>query len=787
MIQAEVQDMQSLTKLLDCVTDLEIVHACICIDVYITLTNLANLENHTNMCSNLNEKILEKIKTLISIIRKFIYILKDIPQSFLQHVVDEKHEKLSSEATVLLMTRYRGLAYFDSEDDEENIKSALIGRIFTNDRVLDVDISPSEDFLICAYSEGVELFSLSTFKSLWKIDEFVVEMIYHPPADLAGIYYGIPPSIVFHPFKNVIFPGQLDRVFNLEGKFEPGPLTVEETNCKFTNCGFSHDKSKMATNYGNYLTVWNLLDNNKIARLSCRSKLYSILFSANDRFLATTNADELCIYDTENSYCMTSRIYDVLDDPPFLISPYNSDSWYCGGEIVKYDLTRKPVSKRYKLLPKNARAAAEFQAFIESDDPRRFHTKNYLNIFVLRNRVALAYWCYQHDLNMLSVTDLIQDFTLMQKSGEDSFSRCSISVDGRYIYKSSQHNTLGVPYGSFDIWMLSCTQCLKYKNVCQFKHAFTPFVPVTDGIFFCGEVSEHIGYDSELFESTPELWNSEVTERLFSFPELTGTFKCLSVGEDVIACVLKSQVCFFNVRTKKIVASIPLTKYRFRSVPYPFESKVEVIACSSQYHVLMKNNKDTLLLQGENIVDLNPCVNNLQPLPILGLITSACFSPNGQLLAFATSGKRENRLYILDTSTLKIICEFPLYSPVSQMQLHFLDNELLLCKRYISCLCLISIKTCDVLTCINVGLSDIPWIFSVSRKTGEIIVYSTNYVKDKEFKLIKLWLPHERKDVNELQCSCSIDAEGGTDSLIDMYSFQAAEIYSSIVSSCSIM
>jgi hypothetical protein len=50
---------------------------------------------------------------------------------------------------------------------------------------------------------------------------------------------------------------------------------------------------------------------------------------------------------------MTSRIYDVLDDPPFLISPYNSDSWYCGGEIVKYDLTRKPVSKRYKLLPKN--------------------------------------------------------------------------------------------------------------------------------------------------------------------------------------------------------------------------------------------------------------------------------------------------------------------------------------------------------------------------------------------------------------------------------------------------
>ena len=108
--------------------------------------------------------------------------------------------------------------------------------------------------------------------------------------------------IVFHPNENIIFPGQLTPVFNFEGNFESGRIVCKEIPNKFTSCCFSHDNTKMVTNYATHLTVWNLLENKKIVSLSCRSELLSVLFSANDRFIGTTNISELCVYDTENRY-----------------------------------------------------------------------------------------------------------------------------------------------------------------------------------------------------------------------------------------------------------------------------------------------------------------------------------------------------------------------------------------------------------------------------------------------------------------------------------------------------
>jgi hypothetical protein len=318
------------------------------------------MHNSSAIC----EETQTTIRTLICIIRKFTYILKGAPESFLQHVVNENDDVLSSKASALLMTRYKGLAYFESVDEMENTEKATIGRIFTTSTVLDIDISPSEDFLICGYERGMELFSLPDFKPLWKIDDFVVERF---AASSKRKFYGVlHRCIVFHPLENVVFAGQLTPVLNLEGKFESGRIVCEEIPNKFTSCCFSHDNTKMVTNYGIHLTIWNVLKNKKIVSLSCRSELFSVLFSANDRFIGTTNINELCVYDTENSYSMVSRSYYAV-----LVSTFDSDSWLVRNlimgdmkstkiEIVKYDLTIKPVAKRlFGVRPANARAAAE--------------------------------------------------------------------------------------------------------------------------------------------------------------------------------------------------------------------------------------------------------------------------------------------------------------------------------------------------------------------------------------------------------------------------------------------
>ena len=169
MLEAEIKDMDFLTKLINNVIDLEILQASVCNDIYTTLSNLSRLESYNTCNSLICEETETTMRTLISIIRKFTYILKDVPQSFLQHVVNENDEVLSSKASALLMTRYRGLAYFEAVDKMETNKNDLIGRILTRKEVLDIDISPSEDFLICGYPKGVEFFSLPDFKPFGKL------------------------------------------------------------------------------------------------------------------------------------------------------------------------------------------------------------------------------------------------------------------------------------------------------------------------------------------------------------------------------------------------------------------------------------------------------------------------------------------------------------------------------------------------------------------------------------------------------------------------------------------
>ncbi len=303
LLQTEIKDVQVLTKLLVYTTDLEIVHASVCIDVYKTLNNFVSLTRYDTYKS-LSEKMQERIRTLRNITRNNIYTLKEKPQLFLKHVVDENLAELSDKASELIMTKYRKLEYFDSE------VGSKVTAVRSSEKVACVDILASDDFLVCGYSDGlIELFSLSDFESVWKISGVPDDVVAKQTRVMIDSLYGIPRFVVFHPLKSVIFPGQLDLVINMKGEFEPGSLNPkeEQSYAMFTNCCFSPDEKKMATHYSDRLTVWNLVNNKKITSLSCQSELYSILFSANGRFLATTDYDGFRVYDSEASYEMITK------------------------------------------------------------------------------------------------------------------------------------------------------------------------------------------------------------------------------------------------------------------------------------------------------------------------------------------------------------------------------------------------------------------------------------------------------------------------------------------------
>ena len=738
ILEAEVEDEHSLAKLIDSVIDLEIVHCSLCIDFDITFKNFVSLTSW-NMLDSLSEGMRARINALMWIIRKFKYILKDAPQSFLALVAKEKIKELSSKASALLMTRYKKLAYFESADDAEG--TALIGRILTKRKVLEVDISPSEDFAICEYEEkGIELFSLSDFKSLWKIDDFVVKR------DCA--YYRcniVPRCIVFHPVRDVIFPGQLDPVLNFEGKYEYGRFTCEEIPTHFKLCCFSHDHTKMVTNNGSQLIVWNLHDNETAATLPCDSFLYSILFSGNDRYLATTESSFFKVYDTENSYSMISRACGRI--PEVAVSTYRLDSWYCWkvneekGNIVKYDLTSQHVHTDFLSLPRKARAMIEFQKIMENEAPMWFQKLGSRgNFFILENGKVLFFKYDDDQLRLFEFNELIKGSKLKQEYDKCSLTEslfvleenALISVDGRYIYTSS-------PYFEFSNTMLSSTHPGSSRKLLRIE--YTPFLPVTNGVFAMKVNRNRVEFDG----GTPELWNTDLTERLFEFSELSGTFHCLSVTENLVACIMNSEVRFFDAEKREIVASTQLPQYNSSVLP-KCPHRVNVIACGSQYHVVYQKDKKTLLLQKANVVNLSECVlNNLKPTK--KHIRTACFSHSGGLLAFPSDNMKI--IHILDISTCKSRSNISLRN-IEARKLEFIDEEHLLCKGYRAFLILVNVKTGEILTSISAGV-DFEWSFSICRKKGDIVVFDIEY---KTFKLLKLWLPEQRREDNNLLHSC---------------------------------
>ena len=741
---AKIKDEHALAKLIDNVIDLEIVHSSVCVDVHTTLRNFVNLTSSWNMYDSLCEETWATIKVVIRILRKFTHIVQDTPQSFLQHVANEKIEKLSTKASALLMTRYKGLAYFESDDKEENV---LLGRILTKQEVVEVDISPSEDFVICGYKEkGIELFSLSDFKSLWKIDDFVVKR-YKNFGFLKRASYITPRRIVFHPFLNVIFPGQLYPVFNFEGKYDSGPITCENVPVKFKCCCFSHDHTKMVTNHDDDLIVWNLQNNVKVRTLECNPHIFSIMFSGNDRYIATTSIWSLNVYDSENNYSMIYRSSGKTVEG--LVSTFELDSWYIWRisakycNIVKHDLsTKKSFDIDFMFWPRNERATIEFQAMMENKTPMWLQELGSGgNFFMLGNGSVLFFKRNERELRIFNGNELIKGSEFKQEYDEclagASFHReesASISVDGRYIYTSS-------PFISLNNTMFSSTRPGKSWKLVPVEYSITPLFPVTNGVFFMKRVRDHVEFDGR----TPALWNAELTERLFKFPQLAGTFRCLAVTDNLVACVMKSKVNFFDVCDKKIVASTDLPQCNSSDLS-KYQRTVSVIACGSQYHVVYTNDNNTLLLQTTNVVDLSERVlNNLKSTK--KYIATACFSPGGGLLAFPSDNGR--LIHILDVLTYKILC-IPLRNNEA-CELQFFDEQYLLCRGMKDYLFLVNTKTCDVVTSISAGI-DYEWRFSVCRKTGDIVIFNREC---KKLKLFKLWLPHQREDENELQKGCT--------------------------------
>ena len=518
--------------------DLEVLFGSIFVDVNVALINLRSLKSH-EISKDMSDSARELVKKLYSLIQKFAFSLQKYPQTFLQNVVNEGEEQLSSKASDLLRTRYRDIFYFQL-DEHGRKNDAIEARCYLSGSIKSIDVSPNHDYVVCGYTDGgIELFSLATGLSEWKKEDFVM------PFPI--LYYRIlPHQVVFHPRKNLILPGRLKKVLTLQGKFTAGPFRCDKDSSEFNNCCFTVDGSRMVTNKDNGLFVWNVSDGSMERSVSCHP-LRSLSFAASGNLLATIDIHNVfSVYDVTNDYKVS--VYEKFGSMfrVEIVSTFDHNSWLCCVDyvlrLVSYDLVFSSsvgLLRRNKPLPGNDRSSRELQKFLGHPEESwlskfcaPFPKSSY---FLIRDKYFLLFSCRVSIMYLFS----IENFGQIEKSSPDVEKPVliNISLNGDFVYLS---NLL-----TYDFTLCKLPLQDKYSRPLTNKFAF---LVVRDGVIFYSK--RHV--------CIPELWNSDVTERLSSFDELSGTMDCLSVSDEVIACVCdqtarKCRIIFLNVSTKEIV------------------------------------------------------------------------------------------------------------------------------------------------------------------------------------------------------------------------------------------
>ena len=684
--------------------DLEVLFGSISVDVNVALINLRSLESH-EISKDMSVSARELVKKLYSLIQKFASSLQKYPQTFLQNFVNEGGEQLSSKASDLLRTRYRDICYFQlDEHDRQN--DSVEARCHLSGRIHSIDVSSNHDYVVCGYTDGgIELFSLPTGMSEWKKEDLVV------PFCLFYIF-ALPHQVVFHPHENLILPGRLDKVLTLQGKFTAGPFHCDEDSSEFSNCCFTVDGSRMVTNSDNSLLVWNVYNGRRERSISCHL-LRSLSFAASGNLLATTDIRNVfSVYDVTNDYKVNYRRFENTR-PVEIVSTFNHNSWLCSFDfklkLVSHDLV---LSSDFGSLgtipvPGNDRSSREFQRFYRHPEESWLSkvSSRSSRYFLIGDKYFLLFSCHVSIMILFSIENLAQ--TEQSAPNVEESELINISLNGDFVYLSN-------------LWSKNFTVC-KLSSHDKYSKPLTnkfDYLVVRDGVIFYS-----IGQ-----ACIPELWNSDVTKCLSSFDQLTGTIYCLSVSDEVIACLCdgtESKCCiiFFNVSTKEIVKEMIIS-----------EISMGVYACSTKYHVLtqcFERSEVSLWKDGEKMdwwKDVS-CQESSD-------IYDAQFSPDGNKLAIWCSNS--NKISIFDIASEIVQAQIATYgsSRYQYWVLKFFDNENLLYTSRDNMLYCINTNSCEILTCLDIGAT--ARNISVCRKRNIICV---GFHYSKNFKLITVCPP----------------------------------------------
>ena len=562
----EPRELEELTK--SYVMDLEIVYAKTCVNSTTAAEDLVWLQKRA-IFTVLAESSKGILETLLFLLRKYLHRFTNKPRVFLQTMLNQGGKVLSAEASNLLQNKYPEIPYMEYVRKETQ-QGGVVARFECSSGVVCLDVSPQLEYMVCECADGMlQLWSLHTGRLVWTRPVNVTKNEFNFSAfPFRKLFFSsvvsLYRSVVFHPTEQVVLPGILSNAYTFDGDLKP---LFPGSNCSFSVCSISSDKTKILTNCPNNakcLTMWSLENGSEIAGITRNEDVLSFAWSPDGRLLAVSHCNgSICLLDVIDGFTTLAETAPPEVCGKLKFSP-DSRCLFCsqGSGLFMRRLFRCDV---------NRGDHHTFSLDVSSDivlyDHREFESFNDCGFllgdlissagstgftFVLNKQSLLS--CFSNKVEMLNTNEVIT-------SSHSTAWQVALSLDGQTVYV--------VCKGSANAWNVSSGELIAEKQL--FFSNERALCPVRGGIVIKVDIS------------ILELWNFDLSECVQRWCVSSGITKVIPISEERVAYLEEKSLSVLDTTSSKIVSTFPVSHGR-------------IITCNSKCQLLTVALSDSLLL-----------------------------------------------------------------------------------------------------------------------------------------------------------------------------------------------
>ena len=642
------------------VTDLDIVHAKLCVHNTVNFEDIVHVKKREAFKS-LRDESQRALGTLFFLLRKYHGRLSKHPSTIFQVIVNEGGDVLAGEATKVLQRReIPYMEYLHKEALKESTKTQA--EFPCNSIVVCFDISPTQEFMVCECTNGmIYLWSLETGEQRWVRPIQVKKCYLDSNSPLRVVpnsnVYSCYRSVVFHPTEPMVFPGILSHVYSFEGNLQP---LFPRSNCRFSVCSVHGDESKIITDCpgdAKCLVMWNLKNGEEITRTIRDEDVLSFAWSPDGTLLAISHFSGLvCLVDALN--CLDTTLAEVATNQPCGIIKFTPDVQFlfCLSSPILPSEDKRNELRTLKVIKWPCGAFS--LNVLDNDfgqDPWNYESSSKGGFLMgdpmfyrISLHLLLELFAFAFVLNKQSVLKVLpreRKITMFKHEGYSraiwrfpfcsSICRIAFALEGKTIYfattlgKVSQVVCLDVSGGD----------CKARKVICT---SDVLLVPESEGVL--------------LKESEPgadvQLWNSELSQQIRSWPNLSEVRDIMPFSDQCVACVGRDfEVSILDTSNGNIVKTIPLCHEGYKST-YNFLHK-EAIVCNSKYQLLSTAPSSVQLSDGKNEI----WKRNLKCPPFVRSCSlPGMFSPTEEfVLVSSTNSHSKEEVLVLQASSGKYL------------------------------------------------------------------------------------------------------------------------------------